>query len=535
MALSITARGYSWTHADRDAPAVGPIDLQIAAGEKVLLLGPSGAGKSTLLHAIAGVLPTESGEATGDLLIGDHSPDPRRGDTGLVLQVPDSQVIFSRVGDDVAFGMENLGVPAADIEARIPESLAAMGLDLREDHPTAALSGGQKQRLALAGIHAMSPEVIVLDEPTANIDPESAPGVRDAVLAVQADTAATMLVVEHRVGLWLEHVDTVIVLGREGLVAQGTPGEVFGVTKLAEVLRECGIWVPENHEAVSASRTGSRTGSPASSEVLLKARDLSVARPGAKAPAATGIDLDIRAGEAIGIVGPNGVGKSTTALTLAGLIPEFSGEVLAEAGLRGEAGPTVRVKLTGRTKHGRPFRWPSAFLASRVGMVFQEPAHQFLTSSVAAELELGPRLAGWSAEAVESRVAELLAALGLSDLAEAHPQSLSGGEKRRLSVAAMLAPRPAVLIVDEPTFGQDALTWAGLVELFLDALAGGSAVVAVSHDHGFLDAIGARRVPLGAHVGSHVDSSNAWSAAPSAGSPAGSTDARTQLRGERVE
>ncbi|WP_166970436.1 ABC transporter ATP-binding protein [Brevibacterium atlanticum] len=540
MALPITARGYAWTHADRDTPAVGPLDLDIAAGSTVLLLGPSGAGKTTLLHAIAGVLPTESGEAAGELLIGGAVPDPRRGDTGIVLQDPESQVIFSRVGDDVAFGMENLGVPARDIEVRIPASLAAMGLDLREDRPTAALSGGQKQRLALAGIHAMSPEVIVLDEPTANIDPESAPSVRDAILALRAATSATMIIVEHRVGLWLEFVDTVIILGREGVVAQGAPREVFGDPDLAGLLREGGIWVPEDPEAAEVaaqasvtrlpSPAGARATSAAPGEVLLRTRDLGVARPGAKVPAATGIDLDIRAGEAIGIVGPNGAGKSTTALTLAGLIPEFTGEVLAEVGLRDGAG------RRGGANHARPYRWPSAYLAPRIGMVFQEPAHQFLTASVAAELELGPRLAGWSAGAVESRVTELLEVLGLGDLAEAHPHSLSGGEKRRLSVAAMLAPRPAVLIVDEPTFGQDALTWAGLVELFLDALTGGAAVVAVSHDHGFLDAIGARRITLGAAVESSAASSESASAAGvSAASFTRVPGSRNQVRGERVE
>src|SRR5699024_3409216 len=141
MALPITASGFSWTHTDRDVPAVGPLDLQIAAGEKVLLLGASGAGKSTFLHAVSGVLPEESGEATGELLVGGEQPDPRRGCTGLVLQDPDSQVIFSRIGDDVAFGMENLGLPAAVIEAQVPRSLQALGLDLAPEHPSAALSG----------------------------------------------------------------------------------------------------------------------------------------------------------------------------------------------------------------------------------------------------------------------------------------------------------------------------------------------------------------------------------------------------------
>ncbi|QUL78134.1 ABC transporter ATP-binding protein [Brevibacterium sp. SMBL_HHYL_HB1] len=493
MGLPITARGYSWTHADRDEPAVGPLDLDIPAGQKVLLLGPSGAGKSTLLHALAGVLPEESGTPNGELLVGDTGPDPHRGETGLVLQDPESQVIFSRVGDDVAFGMENLGLPAETIDSQIRESLAALGLDLRLDHPTAALSGGQKQRLALAGIHAMSPQVIILDEPTANIDADSAGGIRDAVLSVQAANSATMVVVEHRVGLWLDHVDRVIVLGREGLVAEGSPQSVFSDPGLTAALIGCGIWVPTGPNAPAEERAhptaeaapGSGTDDE-EGEVLLRAESLAVSRPRAKAPAAAGIDLTVRAGQAVGIVGPNGAGKSTTALTLAGLLPEFAGQVTAEPALRG------------KTRQVRPFAWPSALLAPRIGMVFQEPAHQFLTAEVAAELRLGPHLAGWSRAEVNDRVGQLLDVLGLNDLAGAHPQSLSGGEKRRLSVAAMLAPRPQVLIVDEPTFGQDALTWAGLVELFLDALGRGSAVVAVSHDRAFLDAIGARRVDLGA-------------------------------------
>ncbi|WP_309130552.1 ATP-binding cassette domain-containing protein [Brevibacterium sp.] len=489
MALPVTAHAFSWRHADRAEPAVGPLDLDIAAGEKVLLLGPSGAGKSTLLHAIAGVLPAESGEGTGEILVGGTPPDPRRGEVGVVFQDPDAQVIFSRVGDDVAFGMENLGLPAAEIEPRITASLAAVGLDLDHDHPTAALSGGQKQRLALAGITAMAPGVLVLDEPTANIDPPSMPRIRDVVLRLQAETAATMIVVEHRVDLWIDHVDRVIVLGRSGVVVQGPPRRVFGDPDLAEVLAQCGIWLPGAVREPPATRrpdspTDSRTDSAA--EAVLRARHLGVGRPGALNPAVQDLDLGIHSGEAVGIVGPNGAGKSTTALTLAGLIPEYAGEVTAN-------GP-----LALGAKHARPFRWPSSFLAPRIGMVFQEPEHQFLRATVAAELALGPRLAGWSAAEVEARVTELLRTLGLENLAEAHPQGLSGGEKRRLSVAAMLAPRPTVLVVDEPTFGQDALTWAGLVDLFIDVLDHGSAVVAVSHDHAFLDAIGARRIELGA-------------------------------------
>ena len=293
-----------------------------------------------------------------------------------------------------------------------------------------------------------------------------------------------MLIVEHRVELWLDHVDRVIVLGREGIAAQGPPGQIFTEAALTETLIDCGIWMPQNSPTprrggtAGIDRTSGRLG-----EVLLRTHRLSVARPRMATRAATDLDLSLRAGQALGIVGANGAGKSTTALTLAGLLPEFSGQVLAEAPLRDGA------------KRARPFAWPSKQLAARIGMVFQEPAHQFLTSSVATELELGPRLAGWSAAESQARVDSLRDSS--LRLAHAHPQSLSGGEKRRLSVAAMLAPRPRVLVVDEPTFGQDALTWAGLVEMFLNALEHGSAVVAVSHDQAFLEAIGADVLELG--------------------------------------
>ena len=224
---AVTARGWGWRHAGRPRPAVSGLDLDIRPGERVLLLGPSGAGKSTLLHALAGVLgdsasgasgPAGDGDAedsdeTGSLLIDGAPPRAQRGRAGLVQQDPETQVVLSRLGDDVAFGAENLSVPAAEIWPRVREALDDVGLGrLPLDHPTSALSGGQKQRLALAGILAMRPGLLLLDEPTANLDPAGVLEVRDAVGRCLDKTGATLVVVEHRVAVWKDLVDRIVVL-----------------------------------------------------------------------------------------------------------------------------------------------------------------------------------------------------------------------------------------------------------------------------------------------------------------------------------
>src|SRR5690606_2097620 len=180
------------------------------------------------LHGLAGVLGgEEEGEHAGELRVGDRSAADVRGTAGLVLQDPDSQVILARVGDDVAFGCENVGVPRDEIWQRVDESLDAVGLDVPRDRPTRALSGGQKQRLALAGALAMRPGLLLLDEPTANLDPSGVLEVRDAVLRAISRTGSTLVIVEHRVDAWLPHVDRVLVLDSGGIVADGPPEAVI--------------------------------------------------------------------------------------------------------------------------------------------------------------------------------------------------------------------------------------------------------------------------------------------------------------------
>ena len=467
---TIVARGWGWRHASRRASAISGLDLEISAGERVLLLGRSGAGKSTLIQALAGVLGgDEEGDAQGELLIDGRVPAASRGDSGLVLQDPDSQVVLARVGDDVAFACENLGVPREEIWRRVPRALAEVGLDLALDHPTSQLSGGQKQRLALAGVMAMRPRLLLLDEPTANLDPAGVIDVRNAVARSVADSGATLVVIEHRVAVWMDVVDRVIVLNSDGsLLADGSPQHVLS-TRGSE-LAAAGVWVPD-HPPARPSRSRDTVRTP-----LLTASALSIGRTefGQRKPSIvnTGIDTVISSGECTVITGQNGSGKSTLALTLAGLLPPIGGMLVAEKALSAGAGVS-------------PIKWRSRQLLTRVGMVFQEPEHQFLATDVRAELAIGPAALGYERRMIDERVDELLHRLHLDHLAAANPFTLSGGEKRRLSVGTALATRPQLLLLDEPTFGQDSRTWQELVALLAELVDSGTALIAVTHDAEF--------------------------------------------------
>ncbi len=476
----VRARGWGWRHAGRKDAALSGVDLDIAPGERVLVLGPSGSGKSTLMGGLAGLLGgAEEGEATGTLTVDGVAPAQARGRVGLLMQDPEAQVVLARVGDDVAFGMENLGVPREEIWPRVEESLGAVGLDAPLDHSTTELSGGQKQRLALASILAMGPGLLLLDEPTANLDPSGIAEVRAAVEAVVERTGATMVVVEHRVDVWAPLVDRVIVVADGRIAADGPLREVL--EQQGDALRERGIWLPGDD--VAAEVGPAPEVSPASSEdaPIARVTDLSIGYDKAS-PVRSGIDLTLERGVSTCIVGANGAGKSTFALTLAGLLPPIAG--------------TVEVQTSDGTA-GDPHEWSSKQLLGRMSMVFQEPEYQFLASTVAEELAIGPRAVGMTEEEIAPLVEEHMEALGLTRLARANPMTLSGGEKRRLSVATALISAPELLILDEPTFGQDRGTWLGLVRLLRAALARGVTLVSITHDPAFVAAMGQRVVDLG--------------------------------------
>ena len=476
----VCARGWGWRHAGRKNAALSGVDLDISPGERVLVLGPSGSGKSTLMGGLAGLLGgAEEGEASGSLTVDGVAPADARGRVGLLMQDPEAQVVLARVGDDVAFGMENVGVPREEIWPRVKEALSAVGLDVPLDHSTTELSGGQKQRLAMASILAMGLGLLLLDEPTANLDPSGVAEVRDVVVSVVEHTGATLVVVEHRVDVWASLVDRVIVVADGRLAADGPLRQVL--EEQGEALRERGIWLPGDD--VAAEVGPAPESAPASSEAapIARATDLTIGYD-QDAPVRSGINLTLERGVSTCIVGANGAGKSTFALTLAGLLKPISG--------------TVEVETSDGT-HGDPHEWSSKQLLGRMSMVFQEPEYQFLASTVAEELAIGPRAAGMSEEEITPLVEEHMEALGLAKLARANPMTLSGGEKRRLSVATALVSAPELLILDEPTFGQDRGTWLGLVRLLRAALARGVTLVSITHDPAFVAAMGQRVVDLG--------------------------------------
>jgi energy-coupling factor transport system ATP-binding protein len=410
---------------------------------------------------------------------------------------------MARAGDDIAFGPENRAVPAAEIWPLVDASLAAVGFPYGRDRRTDQLSGGEQQRLALAGVLALSPRLLLLDEPTANLDPVGAALVRDAIARVHQQAGATTILVEHRVAQALALVDRVVVLqAGGGVLADGEPPDVFA--RHGDALAEGGVWVPDHPlliprrlvrpdnsltstdgcqkpdrwvpdhlvSADSSMTSADAMGGPdnAGDGELLAARHVGFRHHGAQVPVLSGVSTELGEGEALAIVGPNGSGKSTLATILAGLLAPTAGAVQATEHLAGFDTATP------------PHRWRAAKLAERIGMVFQDPEHQFLTGRVRDELTVGPTRRGGAATEVDRRVDALLDRLHLTHLADANPFTLSGGEKRRLSVGTALTTEPAVLVLDEPTFGQDRRTWVELVGLLAEHRDAGGAVCAVTHD-----------------------------------------------------
>lgn len=469
---TVEFRGFSWRHAGRRAFAVRDVELRIERGERVLLLGPSGAGKSTLLAALAGLLSEDSGDQSGTVLIDGADARARRDRVGILFQDPQTQLVMARAGDDVAFGLENRAVPPDEIWPRVDNALATVGFAYGRGRRVDTLSGGEQQRLALAGTLAPQPSLLLLDEPTANLDPSGAALIRESVARTLATHDTTMVLVEHRVADALSLVDRVVALSSAGsVVADGKPDHVF--REHGESLAAQGVWLPGQH---APRRSPGRTGGAA----LLTATGVGYRHPATSAATLSDVDIEVRAGETVAVVGENGSGKSTLALLLGGLLRPSHGVVMAAPALTDGS-----TRLASRPPH----RWRADALARRIGSVFQNPEHQFVTPRVYDELALGPRRTGSPPEAVTRTVAALLDRLRLAHLADANPFTLSGGEQRRLSVATALATAPRLLVLDEPTFGQDLRTWRELLALCGELRDDGRGLVVVTHDTAFVDSL----------------------------------------------
>ncbi len=441
-------------------------------GECLLIVGPSGSGKSTLALAIAGLIPHEiPGEWLGQLEVDDLdlASTPRvelAARVGLVFQDPGSQVVMERVEDDVAFGLENRAWPPDAMRARVAETLEAVGLRGLERRRTGHLSGGERQRLALAGALAPRPSILVLDEPTANLDPWGAAAFFDRLRSMRETRAATLVLVEHRADEAWGLADRVLALAADGSpIDFGPPARVL--ERSGAQLREAGVWLPGERASVEGHLARSEILGP----LLVDARDLSFGYDPDKL-VVRHVEMDLAAGERVALAGPNGSGKSTLGRLLVGLLRPTQGGV--------------------RLDGADPARLPAPELARRAGYVFQDPEQQFLADRVDAEVQLGLR-------PDERAVAdEVMAGLGLplDRFAERSPYALSGGEQRRLSLACVLVRRPALLVLDEPTFGQDRHGYEGLLAILRERVAAGTCLVAATHDEHFIRDVAGRRIAL---------------------------------------
>jgi energy-coupling factor transport system ATP-binding protein len=483
--LPITADGASFRYEGADLAAIRDLSFSIEAGELLLVVGPSGSGKSTLARALAGLMPRAfagewrgslriGGTAVGEAVEGDHAS--ASGHVGIVFQDPASQLVMDRVADDVAFGLENRGWDRTSMRQRVPAALAAVGLGGFEARHSNRLSGGEQQRLALAGILAAEPGILVLDEPTANLDPDGAAALFDRLADLRARRSTTIVLVEHRVDRAWPIADRVLALGPDGTALDfGTPAAVLKRSRRR--LREAGIWLPEDLAfGTPSKRGGAERGEAARGDAepgaeLLVMREVRYGFGGAE-PAVRDIDLRVAAGERVALVGPNGGGKSTLLRLALGL-------------LRPQAGS---VRLAGED----PARLPARRIASLAGYVVQDPELGFLGDTVAEEIAIGLDGEG------SRRAADLADRLHLplDRFAERSPYRLSGGEQRRLSLVTALARRPALLVLDEPTFGQDRHGHEALVAALDELVDGGTAVLAATHDERFVRDATRRRIEL---------------------------------------
>jgi energy-coupling factor transport system ATP-binding protein len=427
--------GLRFAYPDAPGPALDGVSLALEPGEIVALLGPSGSGKSTMLRALGGLVPHfHGGSFAGRVVVGgldtrSASPADLAGTVATVFQDPEDQVVLARVRNEVAFGLENLAVPPEEIWPRADAALALLGIAPLGERASASLSGGELQRLVLAAALALEPQLLLLDEPTSQLDEDGADRLLDELASLARVRGTAVVLTEHRVARALRHCDRIVFLDAGRILCDAPRDEA-----LAWLARERAEYVPA--PPVEAPRAFA--GAPVAT--------LDGVGFAYHAPLLAGIALTLRRGEVVGLTGPNGSGKSTLARIAAGLVAPQSG----------------RVERSGRACY-----------------LTQDPGRHLIAETVLEEVALA---------APQDAARAALAAVGLHAAEQRHPRDLSSGERERVALACVLAPAPDLLVLDEPTRGVDPPRKHALAAL-LRAQARDRATLVVTHDRELADAV----------------------------------------------
>jgi energy-coupling factor transport system ATP-binding protein len=480
---AVAIRGLGCTYAGGTRAALASVDLTLPPGALAVVMGATGAGKSTLARCLTRIVPCFTpGDVTGEIrLLGEPIHHRRVGELagtiGMLFQDFEAQLFSTDVTQEVVFGLENTGVAPAEMPDRVARALAAVGLAGFEGRDPTTLSGGEKQRLAIAGLLALRPPIMVFDEPTTDLDPVGRAEVLRTLAALRAE-GLTLLVIEHDTAAATD-ADLLVLLHDGRVVASGAPADLLGdvdacahagvrAPDVARVFAALGLENPPLDVEQAAERLRAEGVQPrpprflpksGSGRSILEVRGLGYRYPNGF-EALADVNLAIVGGEFVALVGRNGSGKTTLAKHLNGLLAPTAGQVFVE---------------------GTPIGGlPLEDLARRVGYVFQDPDHQLFAASVEEEVAFGPRNLGLSPAAVEARVEEALAAVGLAER-EADPFLLDKGLRQRLAVAAVLALGPQVLVLDEPTTGLDFPEQRKMMELLRALNAEGRTIVIITH------------------------------------------------------
>ncbi|RSX53174.1 cobalt ABC transporter [Bifidobacterium goeldii] len=525
--MAAVLKGIKFSYDGGSTWALDNVDITIHTGERVCLIGRNGSGKSTLARLIAGLTAPDAGDVT---LLGQHVFDADSGmphsaayraarhGIGAVFQNPEDQIVTTVTEDDVAFGPENLGLAHAEIGTRIAGSLNAVDMEAQRYADPTRMSGGQQQRIAIAGMLAMNPAMLVLDEPTAMLDPIARAEVMRILDALQA-RGTTIVHVTHHMDE-TAHADRVIELDHGRVVRTHMSAEQTTQTaQTAQITENASIDDDTNALGTTAMSADSTTVTPSTSawssstvQPMIQVDHVSYHYPDASLPALDDASLKIRAGETVAIMGSNGAGKSTLARLICALEKPDSGSITV-AGLPVATARTSH--FSKRVKRSRPLRRKQReALRREVGFVMQHPERQLFATTVAEDIAYGPRNQGLSDEEVRQRVDHALELLHITHIADRSPFDLSGGQQRLAAIAGVIACQPRVLVMDEPTASLDMQATARIHALIRELKQQGVTIVIITHSLDEAHALADRVIDMTPPAHTNIEPPAATQSAP---------------------